>query len=274
MEATVGFKAVHVPPAGKPVAEVLIPTQRDACANVAVGRAFTVNALVGAEEQPVDVSVQVKVAVPAAIPVTRPALVTVATALLEDCHVPPVEGVTVVVESSHIALDVNVTVGVGVTVTLNVSDLHEVVASVNTNLPIPAETPVTTPTLVTVAIAGETTDHVPPVVGIIVVDEPIQIACVPLRSMDGFGVTVTVPVVVVHAVSKAKVKVAVPCTKAVTTPPLVTPATVGLLLVQVPPVAGDNVVVALIHKPLAPVILTLGFGFTVNCMVSEQLGVA
>lgn len=137
MSATVGFKAVHVPPAGKPVAVVGLPIQRDEWANVTVGRAFTVNALVGADEQPVDVCVQVNVAVPAVIPVTTPALFTVATAGFEDCHVPPVAGVTVVVEVTHIALAVNPTVGVGVTVTFKVSDLHVVIASVNTNLPTP-----------------------------------------------------------------------------------------------------------------------------------------
>lgn len=67
---------------------------------------------------------------------------------------------------------------------------------------------------------------------------------------------------------------AVPCPTAVTTPPLVTVATAVLLLAQVPEVEGDKVVVAPIQMLFGPVILTVGFGLTVNCMVSAQLGVA
>jgi hypothetical protein len=58
----------------------------------AVGKALTVKLLV--EEQPVAVSVKVKVTVPALTPVTTPAFVTVATAVLLLVQVPPVFGVT------------------------------------------------------------------------------------------------------------------------------------------------------------------------------------
>lgn len=129
-------------------------------------------------------------------------MVTVATAGSEDCQVPPVAGVTVVVAVTQIELEVNATVGVGVTVTFNVSDLHEVTASVNTNLPVPGETPVTRPPPVTVAMAGNDAAHVPPVDGINVVVEPIQTAGVPLMAADGFGFTVTAAVVLAHVVGK------------------------------------------------------------------------
>lgn len=275
MVAIPGLNAVHVPPDGVPVAVVPLPTQTVDCAKLTVGLGKTVNGVVGAEEHPVDVCVQVKVAVPAAIPVTTPALVTVATAGFEDCQVPPVAGVTVVVERTHIELVVNVTVGVGVTVTFNVSDLHPVDVSVKTKRPVPGVTPVTTPPFVTVAMAGNTAVHVPPVVGINVVVEPIHTAWVPLMATDGGGLTVTADVVLVQpVVASVNVKVAVPCPTAVTTPLADTVATLVLLLTQVPPVVGDNVVLAPIQILFAPVILTVGRGFTVNCMVSAQVGVA
>ena len=60
----------------------------------------------------------------------------------------------------------------------------------------------------------------------------------------GCAVTVTVPVVAVQlVVPSVKVNVAVPADLPVTMPELSTDATAGLLLDQVPPVDGDNVVV-------------------------------
>ena len=97
-----------VTPAGKPVAvpipvapvvvwvivglkAILIHKVRVALL-VTVLSGVTVTLLV--EEQPVAVSVKVKVAVPALTPVTTPASVTVATAVLLLIQVPPVFGVT------------------------------------------------------------------------------------------------------------------------------------------------------------------------------------
>ena len=48
----------------------------------------------------------------------------------------------------------------------------------------------------------------------------------------------------------------------VTTPPLVTLATAGLLLVQIPPEAGCKVVILPIQMDDVPVILTGGFRYT------------
>jgi hypothetical protein len=65
----------------------------------------------------------------------------------------------------------------------------------------------------------------------------------------------------------------VPAETAVTTPLSLTVATDGLLLVQVPPVVGDNVVVKPSQMVLAPVIETTGGVVTVRSVVGslEQL---
>jgi len=91
-------------PAGKPLNTTLpVGVVHVGCVMVptvgALGLAFTVNALV--LEQPVAVSVNVKVTAPAATPVTTPAFVTVANEVLLLDHVPPVLGVTLAVEPTH-----------------------------------------------------------------------------------------------------------------------------------------------------------------------------
>lgn len=63
---------------------------------------------------------------------------------------------------------------------------------------------------------------------------------------------------------------AVPAVKPVTTPALVTEATEGLLLTQVPPVVGDKVVVAPTQMVLEPVILTAGVVLTVTPAVGAE----
>jgi hypothetical protein len=68
-----------------------------------------------------------------------------------------------------------------------------------------------------------------------------------------------------------KVKVAVPPLTPVTTPALVTVATAVLLLVHVPPVVGLKAVVEPTQIVLPPVMLTLGFTFTVNGAVATEL---
>ena len=211
-------------------------------------------------------------AVPAPTPVINPALEIVNTVVADDDHVPPVEGKAVVVPNIQIVLEATEIVGTGLTKTSKVSDLQVVDVSVNTNLPVPAETPVTTPPLVTVAIAGNTETHVPPVDGIKVVVEPIQTAEVPLMATVGGGLTVIALVVFVQPLLSVNVKVAEPPARAVTTPLASTEATPGLLLTQ-PLVAGDNVVVAPTQILFKPVILTTGLGLTVNTMVSAHVGV-
>ena len=71
----------------------------------AAGIALTVTDGVATELHPVEVFVKIKVAVPPETPVTTPAFVTVATALLLLAQVPPVVGESVVVEPTHIEFD-------------------------------------------------------------------------------------------------------------------------------------------------------------------------
>lgn len=129
-------------------------------------------------------------AVPAETPVTTPALVTVATAGLLLVQVPPVVGDKVVVDATQILeAPVMLTTGIPFTVTAGVdADKQPVVALVKVKTAVPAETPVTTPALVTVATAGSLLDHVPPDVGETPVMSPTQISLDPVRLTEG-GVT-------------------------------------------------------------------------------------
>lgn len=63
-------------------------------------------------------------------------------------------------------------------------------------------------------------------------------------------------------VELVNVNVALPGLTPITTPAFETTATNGLELIQVPPVVGDNVVVNPLQIDDAPVILTVGFGWT------------
>jgi hypothetical protein len=85
--------------------------------------------------------------------------------------------------------------------------------------------------------------------------------------MAGPVLTVTGSVVLAHPPEEVKVKVAVPGDTPVTIPALVTVATVGLLLAQVPPDVGKRTVVPLPHIELGPVkptkmVLTFTAGVT------------
>jgi hypothetical protein len=101
----------------------------------------------------------------------------------------------VVVSTQILSLPVIFTVGLGVTITLIESERHPVDVSVNANFAVPAPTPVTTPALVTVAMALLLLPHVPPVVGVSVVVDPIQTAAVPATATVGLGLMVTGAVV-------------------------------------------------------------------------------
>jgi hypothetical protein len=130
------------------------------------------------------------------------------------------------------------------------------------------------PAFVIVATAVLLLVHVPLVVGLAVVVPPMHndvldddifvvgraVTVTALVASDGHSVVLLV-----------KVKVAVPPLTPVTTPALVTVATAALLLVHVPPVVGLKAVVEPTHTVLAPVILTLGFTFTVNGAVATEL---
>jgi hypothetical protein len=195
MVAINGLLLVHVPPvAGDKV--VVLPTHMVGGLAVTTGLAITVTTSVGSEEHPVDVCVQINVTVPGSNPVTTPALLTVAINGLLLAQVPPVVGDKVVVVSTQIlSLPVILTVGLGVTITLIESERHPVDVSVNANFAVPEATPVTTPALVTVAMALLLLAQVPPVEGVKVVVDPIQTAAVPATATVGLGLMVTGAVV-------------------------------------------------------------------------------
>ena len=137
-------------------------------------------------------------------------------------------------------------------------------------LAVPAETPVTVPPPLIVAIAKLPLAHVPPP-GVLpsVVWAPSHTASVPVMAVGiGFTVATTVSKQPLGAVY---VMVAVPAKTPVTTP--VAPSTVAtpaLLLVQLPPgVAFAKAVVAPTHNEAVPVIAA-GDAMTVTTPGVEQ----
>jgi hypothetical protein len=263
--ATAVLLLLQVPPVvGDKVPVLPIHTDEGA---VTIGNAFTVTDAV-VLLQPVDVCVNVKVAVPPATPATTPAFVTVATAVLLLLHVPPVVGDKVVVDPAQmVELPVILTVGSAFTVTDDVVLEHPVDVCVKVKVAVPPATPVTTPPLVTVATAVLLLLHVPPVVGdkVPVLPTHIDEGAVTV----GNALIVTDDVVLEHPVDVCvKVKVTVPAATAVTTPAFVTVATAVLLLLQVPPVVGDKVPVLPIHIDEGAV--KVGNAFTVTELVDPE----
>lgn len=98
----------------------------------------------GLEIHPVLFSVNVKVVVPAACPVTTPELFTVATVGLDDDQTPSAVGVSVVVALIQMDVVAILTAGFPYTVIFVVGlELHPVEVFVNTKLVAPATKPVT-----------------------------------------------------------------------------------------------------------------------------------
>jgi hypothetical protein len=193
--ATIGSLLIQVPPLDgeRPV---VAPTQTLVGPLIlTVGSALTVIAPVGEDTQPVFESVKMKVAVPAEIPVTTPALVTVATVGSLLTHVPPVVGDKVVVSPTQtLAGPVILTAGAAFTVTAGVgADVQPVDVLVNVNVAVPAEIPVTTPALVTVATDGLLLIQIP-LPGESVVVPPIQTLVGPVILTGEGAFTVTVGV--------------------------------------------------------------------------------
>src|SRR5258706_5225247 len=216
--------------------------------------------------QVVVVLVKVKVTLPAATPVATPALVTVAREGLLLTHVPPLVGLNVIVDPIHKLDDGTLTVGSALIVTADVALLQVVAVLVNVKVTLPAATPVTTPAFVTVAREGLLLTHVPPLIGLNVIAEPIH-------KLDdgtltvGSALIVTADVVLLQVVVVlVNVKVTLPAATPVTTPALVTVATEGLLLTQVPPLVGLNVIADPTHK-LEDGTLTVGSALIVTADV-------
>lgn len=189
-------------------------------------------------------------------------------------QVPPVEGESVVVVPSQILLEPNMdTEGFKLTCTgAEGSETQLVDPCVNVNVAEPEVTPVTIPSLVTVAIEGWELTQVPPVDGLNVVVVPLQIAVPPVTLATGSALTVIKPVEFETQLVEFRVKinVAVPGAIPVTTPALVTVAILLLLDTQVPPLVGDSVVDRPRQTEVAPVILTMGFSFTITLLVALE----
>ena len=142
-------------------------------------------------------SVYVIILVPVATPVTTPALFTVATAGVPDTHGFTMAGVPdpvrVVVPPVQTA---NVPVIVGNAFTVTVTVLLHPRLFVYVMTLVPAETPVTTPVLLTVATAGVadtqglTAAGVPEPVNVVV--DPIQTASIPVMVVAAVSVRVAV----------------------------------------------------------------------------------
>lgn len=215
--------------------------------------------------QPVDEEVNVKVVAPIDTPATTPPLVTVATAGLLLTHVPPEVGDKVVVPLPQMAEGpVIVTVGRIFTVTLPVVLVQPVSVLVNVKVAVPADTPVTTPLFVTEATPGALLTHVPPDEGDKMTVPFPQMELVPTIVATGVSSTVNGSVVLLHPPVAVKVNVTRPADKVVTIPPLVTEATEGLLLTQVPPVEGDTAEGAPTQTEVLPIIATTGRAVTLR----------
>lgn len=149
-------------------------------------------------------------------------------------------------------------------------DVQPVEFSVKVKVTCPAETPVTNPEPLTVATAGLDEVQTPPVEGVTVVVDPIQIDVLLIFTV-GLPYTVTLFVAFdTHPVDVlVNIKPDDPGAKPVTNPALVTDATDEFTKVHVPPVEGDKVVVPPIQIPFGPVTETTGLAFTVSGAVGR-----
>ncbi len=163
------------------------------------GLGVIVTAAVVAEQLGAVLLVKVNVTEPPDTPVTTPAgEVTVAIAGLLLTQVPPVVGDKVVVDPTQIFVaPVIPTTGAALTVTATVvAEQLGVVLPVKVNVADPADTPVTTPALFTVATAGLLLTQVPPEPGVTVVVDPTHKVAL-VKFTTGSAVTVTANVVAV-----------------------------------------------------------------------------
>jgi hypothetical protein len=254
----------HVPPVeGNNVA--VDPIQIFVELALTVGLGLTVIAPV-VFEQPVAVNVNVNVVLPCDTPVTTPPFVMVAMAGFVLAQVPPLVGDKVVVLPTQIVGGDAVTVGFATTVNADVgSDTQPVAVSVHVKVTDPGVRPVINPALLIVATAGLLLAHVPPELGVTVVDPSTQILLNTGLVTVGLAVTVTVNGSDAHPVTvSVNVNCTVPAATPSTRPALDTVATEALLVAHVPPVVGVNVVVPPIHMVDVPVMATVGLGFTVT----------
>jgi hypothetical protein len=258
---------IHVPPVVG--LKVIVPPTQTPVAELTTGKAFTVsNAVVLLH--PEAVSVNVKLTVPAATPVTKPVLSTVATVTSLLSHNPPTEGLSVIRASTHRLSEGRLTAGISLIVTVGVVLLNPVAVSVKVNVTAPAEIPVTNPALSTVATPGSLLTQVPPVTGLSIMVDPTHNLFAGMLTA-GRSLTATDAVVFEQpVVVLVKVNVTVPSEIPVINPALVIDATPGSLLVQVPPVPG----LAVIMLPTCNVaagVLTVGNALMVTVILAREL---
>jgi len=267
---THGFTAAGTP---EPVKFVVAPTQA-VNVPVIVGRAFIVT--VAVILQPL-LLVYVITLVPAETPVTTPALVTVATPGVADTHGFTAAGtpdpVKFVVAPTH-AFSVPVIVGLAFIVTVAV--ILQPLLLVYVITLVPADTPVTTPALVTVATPGVADTHGFTAAG---TPEPVKFVVAPTHAFSvpvivgsAFMVTVAVilqPLLLVYVITL------VPAETPVTTPALVTVATPGVADTHGFTAAGTPEPVKFVVAPIqafnVPVIVGSAFIVTVAVILQPLL---
>ncbi len=262
------MELTHVPPEDG-LSVVVVPSQIAVPpVTFATGSAFTVIKPVALDTQLVALSVNTNVAVPGAIPVTTPELVTVAILLLLDTQVPPLVGDKVVDKPRQTEVaPVILTIGFSLTITLFVAfETQPLEVCVNVKVAMPLDKPVTKPELSTPATAGLLDVHMPPLDGVRFVVVPIHRLLLPVIETVGLVETVTaVEGLLTQPVEvEVKVKVAEPTETPVITPALVMLATASLLLTHVPPVVGVIPMEVPIHTVLKPVSVAMGLALTVT----------
>jgi hypothetical protein len=125
---TAAVELLHVPVNdGDKEKVVVVPVHTEVLPRMAPGLSLTVTTRVA--EQPA--TVYEIVAVPAVAPVTRPAAFTLATAGLEELHIPPVEDVDILMElATQTDVGPVIAAGTGHTNTLALSDVNDVLPGV------------------------------------------------------------------------------------------------------------------------------------------------
>jgi hypothetical protein len=240
-----------------------LPPQVVAVIFVTAGPEFTLRGNV-VLLHPVAEEVKVNVVAPIDTPVTIFPPVTVATAGLLLTHVPPDAGERVVVLLPHITEAPILTTGRLFTVTAPLVLEHPVEVRVKVKVADPGAIPVTIPLLVTDATVGLLLTQIPPLEGDKVTTPFPHIAFVPTIVATGVSIIVNGSVVLLQPPAAVKVKVTIPAETLVTIPPLVTVATDGLLLIHVPPVAGDTAAVLPTQIEVLPIIATTGNAVTLR----------
>ena len=223
---------------------------------------LTVSGVDRSEEHPVALFVNTNATLPGPIPVIVPLdeIVATVTSVLDHC--PPEDGNILVSSPIHISvLPIKLILGGAFTERDEErADSQPVTLFVNLNLALPVFSAVIIPFSSIVATDSSVLIHVPPLEGVIVVDSPMHSSesDKPFIAGDSKTLIEIVPSEEHPLDNSIKVNVAMPSDSPVTTPVLLTDATLLLLLIQIPPEVGDKVVVLLIQMSAGPVSAIVG----------------